>query len=176
MAADPPTADEGGADGAGPGGGGTGDRHRSLDLHGREWLPEWCLLGNLLPYPYQPGGPNGEFRSQKIFPAGAKLHVVGGFAGMGHETVTVIGYAHRRSSPVTAHIRARYVGNWRARLVYRPAILRAINAAQREESTAHRWLTDRRPGHVVRYLPTDPAYGEHLARIAEEFQRSSHGG
>ncbi|MEE6258745.1 hypothetical protein [Plantactinospora sonchi] len=164
------------ADAAGGRDTGGADEHRTRDRHGQEWLPEWCLIGTLLPYPYQPDGPNAEFRSQKIFPAGAKLHVVGGFAGMGHETVTVIGYAHRRAQPVTAHIRAKYVGNWRTRLVYRPAILRMINTAQREEWSAHRWLTDRRDGRVVTYLPTDPAYGEHLARVAEAFQRALHGG
>jgi hypothetical protein len=76
------------------------------------WNPEWCIVGNLLPYPYQPDGPQAEFRSQKIFPAGAKLFIVGGFAGMGYETVTVIGYGHHRRTPVTAHIRAWYVGGW----------------------------------------------------------------
>jgi hypothetical protein len=38
--------------------------------------PEWCVVGNLLPYPYSANGPHGDFRRQKIFPAGPKLYVV----------------------------------------------------------------------------------------------------
>jgi hypothetical protein len=139
------------------------------------WDPEWCIVGTLLPYPYSSNGPKADFRSQKIYPAGAKLYVVGGFAGMGHETVTVIGYAHRRRGPVTAHIRAKYVGNWQAKLVYRPAILRAIHAAEREQVTSHRWLTAFRDGRTIEYRPSDPEYGEHLVQVAADFQRHLHG-
>jgi hypothetical protein len=140
----------------------------------QRWDPEWCIVGNLLPYPYSPNGPYADFRSQKIFPAGAKLYVVGGFAGTGHETVTVIGYAHHRRRPVIAHIQAKFVGNWRASLVYRPAILRAIHAAEREQ-TYHRWLTPSRGDRTVEYQPSEPEYGEHLAQVAAYFQRKLDG-
>jgi len=40
--------------------------------------------------PYGPGGIETR-RGVKIFPPGAKVHVVGGFGGMGYETVTVVG-------------------------------------------------------------------------------------
>jgi hypothetical protein len=141
----------------------------------KEWSPEWCIVGNLLPYPYSPAGPQADYRSQKIFPAGAKLYILGGFPGAGHETITVIGYAHRRPHPVTAHIQARYVGNWRAQLIYRPVILRAINLAQSEDDTCHRWLTTTRDGNPVEYWPTEPVYGDHLAQIAAYLQRALHG-
>lgn len=137
--------------------------------------PEWCIIANLLPYPYSQNGPQAEFRSQKIFPAGAKLYVVGGFAGMGHETVTVIGFGHHRRDPVMAHIKAKYLGNWRARLVYRPMILRAIHTAQRDESTCHRWLYTYVDGSRVEFWPTYTEYGEHLARVAASFQHRLHG-
>lgn len=138
------------------------------------WTPEWCITGNLLPYPYSPNGPHANFRSQKIFPAGAKLYVVGGFGGDGYETITVIGYGHRRRSPVTAHIRAKYVGAWRAELVYRPVILRTLHAAyERQKHICHRWLYD--PDKKCTYEPGDPEYGRHLERIAAIFQRRLHG-
>ncbi|SCG78692.1 hypothetical protein GA0070609_5659 [Micromonospora echinaurantiaca] len=140
------------------------------------WSPEWCIVGNLLPYPYSANGPRADFRSQKIFPAGAKLYVVGGFGGLGYETITVIGYAHGRRRPVTAHIKAKYVGNWRAELVYRPVILRAIHAAENEQDTYHRWLTPFRDERTAEYHPSEPAYGEHLAEVAAYFQRKLHGG
>ncbi|GAA2394702.1 hypothetical protein Cme02nite_54670 [Catellatospora methionotrophica] len=66
-----------------------------------------------------------------------------------------------------AHIKARYVGGWRAELVYRPVILRAVHAAEGEERTCHRWRYD--------FWPTEPEYGEHLAVIAASIQRSLHG-
>lgn len=139
------------------------------------WSPEWCIVGNLLPYPYSPDGPRADLRSQKIFPAGAKLYIVGGFAGMGYETVTVVGHAHRRPRPVRAHIKAKYVGNWRAELIYRPSVLRAIHAAQQERSTGHRWLRPFRDDREAAYHPGDPEYGEHLAQIAADFQQALHG-
>ncbi|MFI5490415.1 hypothetical protein ACIBXA_20715 [Micromonospora echinaurantiaca] len=140
------------------------------------WSPEWCIVGNLLPYPYSPNGPGAGFRSQKIFPAGARLYVLGGFAGLGYETITVIGYAHGRRRPVTGHIKAKYVGNWRAELVYRPVILRAIHAAEDEQSTCHRWRTPFRDDRTAEYHPSEREYGEHLAEVAAGFQRALHGG
>jgi hypothetical protein len=140
-----------------------------------ELCPEWCIVGTLLPYPYSLNGPKADYRSQKIFPAGAKLHILGGFAGVAYSTITVIGYGHHRPHPVKAYIQAKFVGNWRARLVYRPAILRAIHIAQNEVGTCDRWLTDTRHRSLARYSPTDPEYGEHLAEIAAYFQRHLHG-
>ncbi|KAB1102705.1 hypothetical protein F6X54_31015 [Micromonospora aurantiaca] len=138
--------------------------------------PQWCIVGNLLPYPYSPRGSLAAHRSQKIFPAGAKLYVIGGFAGMGYETVTVIGHAHRRRRPVLAHLKAAYVGGWRAELVYRPVLLRMILRAQREQPReCHRWLNPPHDGRQGRYEPHDPAYGEHLARIAASFRQTRTG-
>lgn len=133
--------------------------------------PEWCIVGTLLPYPYKPNGPYADMRSQKIFLAGARLHVIGGFAGPGYETVTVVGYAHRRRNPVVAHLKAHYIGGWHAKLVYRPAILRAI-----DEAGCDRWLSEFRPEvGYVEHEPTTAEYGAYLARVAASFQRSLHG-
>ena len=134
--------------------------------------PEWCIVANLPPFPYSPHGPMAGHRSQKIFPAGAKLFVIGGFLRMGHDTITVVGFAHNRCRPVTAYIRAEYTGNRRARMVYQPAILRAIRAAEcADDRSAHRWLAAR-DGH---HQPSDPEYGVHLARVAASFQQHIHG-
>ncbi|MCP2323015.1 hypothetical protein HDA40_001522 [Hamadaea flava] len=137
--------------------------------------PEWCVVGTLLPYPYSPTGPQAELRSQKIFPAGAKLYVLGGFAGMGYETLTVLGYAHRRRSPVKAHIKAKYLGGFRAQLVYRPVVLRAIHWAEAEDGTCHRWLFEYREHGRADLAPSDPATGERLPRVAADFQKRLHG-
>ncbi|MFI9502860.1 hypothetical protein [Nocardia sp. NPDC052566] len=130
--------------------------------------PEWCIIANLLPYPYHPG-PKEHLRSHKIFPAGAKLHVIGGFAGMGYETVTVVGISHR-GRVVMAHIMARHLGGWRAALIYRPLILRAIQrAAQDHPVTGHRW------NHRREFAFDAADYAEHLKAIADGFQQHLHG-
>ena len=118
-----------------------------------QWPPEWCIVGNLRPYA----------NPRKLFPTGAKLYLLGGFAGMGYETITVVGYARGRSNPVIAHIMRKHVENWRVQLVYRPAVLRAIHKAMAEEPTCHRWLDT---GH----WPTFTDYGDHLKRIVASFE------
>ncbi|GAB2521016.1 hypothetical protein [Nocardia heshunensis] len=129
--------------------------------------PEWCIVANLLPYPYNPG-PHEHHRSQKIFPAGAKLHVIGGFAGMGHEVVTVVGTNHH-GRIVTANIAARYLGGWRVALIYRPAVLRAIREAPNDvRFPAHRW-------NEAQLEFDAPEYAELLRQRAEGFQRWLHG-
>ncbi|MFE3195276.1 hypothetical protein ACFXHA_40165 [Nocardia sp. NPDC059240] len=104
--------------------------------------PEWCLIATMREYPYGPNGSHAAFRSHGRFPAGAKLYVVGGFAGMGYETVTVVGYGHHRRAPITVHLPARFLCDWRVALVYRPAILRALRAAVDREASADRWNWD----------------------------------
>ncbi|MFE6860969.1 hypothetical protein [Nocardia sp. NPDC057668] len=127
--------------------------------------PEWCVVANLLPYPYNPG-PKADYRSHRIFPAGAKLHVIGGFAGRGHEVVTVTGTNHQ-GRIVTSNITARYLGGWRVSLIHRPAVLHAIHRAS-SRYPAHRW------NH--RNLPFDsPEYEAVLRERAAGFQEWLHG-
>ncbi|MGW4243766.1 hypothetical protein [Nocardia sp. NPDC004722] len=104
--------------------------------------PEWCLIATMREYPYGPSGSKADRRSHGRFPAGAKLYVVGGFAGMGYDTVTVVGYGHHRRSPITVHLAARFLRDWRVALVYRPAILRALRAAVDRAASADRWNWD----------------------------------
>jgi hypothetical protein len=127
--------------------------------------PEWCIVGTLPPYPYRPG-PHEAFRSQKIFPAGAKLHLIGGYAGMGYDSVFVVGYGHHRRNPVGAVIDVRLAAGWRTELVYRPAILRRIHAAQAEDpGVCHRWA------HAFDGALGGEPYRAHLEKIAAGFQR-----
>lgn len=131
--------------------------------------PQWCVIAIVLPYPYRVGEKQC-FHSHGIFPAGVKLYVIGGFAGMGYEMVTVIGYGHHLRRPVTAHIKAHHLGGWRAGLVYRPAILRLIAKAEATDPrTSCRW----RRGEFDD--TSSPEYGEHLAAVAAHFQSEYHG-
>ena len=128
--------------------------------------PEWCIVGTLLPYPYI--GEKAAHRSHKIFPAGAKLHLIGGYAGMGYDAIYVVGFGHHRRHPVGAVINVRLAAGWRTELVYRPAILRHIQAAtQADPRVCHRWLFKYPEPHDY----GSAEYRDHLAGIAAEFQR-----
>ena len=132
---------------------------------------EWCIVATLLPYPYR--GNRSEQRSHGIFPAGAKLYVIGGFAGMGHETVTVVGYAHGRRSPVLAHLPHKYLGGWRVALVYSPSVLRRIHSGETEDHrVCHRFRRRRRDAADDSEV-ISPEYRDHLAQLASTFQQAS---
>ena len=159
------------------------------------WNPEWCIVGTLLPYPYSQQGPLADFRSQKIFPAGAKLYIVGGFAGMGHETITVIGYGHRRRNPVLAHIKAHEYGSayengiaWGSVWTEVGTALDALRAREVElvqrltgelddgdvDDLAHQ-LDDAEPGEPSRphpYLPHQGVMGSVARRIVRRTDRA----
>lgn len=134
--------------------------------------PEWCITATMLPYPYDVK----PHRSHGVFPAGAKLYVVGGFAGMGYETVSVVGYPHHGRKPVLVHLPARYLGGWRTTLVYRPVLLRRMHKAEEEAPrTCHRFSRIVPDGHPGRTDRSNPEYGEELAKVAGRFQRHAHG-
>ncbi|WP_412537901.1 hypothetical protein R8Z50_18750 [Longispora sp. K20-0274] len=94
--------------------------------------PQWSLVTNVPERPYR-SPEHAHRRGLRIFPAGAKVHFVGGFAGMGYETITVVGYGRggRGRAPIVAHVAARHLPEWRIELVYRPAILRLLDAESR---------------------------------------------
>jgi hypothetical protein len=99
-----------------------------------EETPVWSMVANVIDE--RPFGPGGEERRQglKIFAPGAKVYVVGGFAGMAYDVVTVVGRGRKASRFVTAHVRTEHLVNWRVELVYSPAVLRRI-----AEGDHHRW-------------------------------------
>ena len=101
---------------------------------GLEATPVWSMVANVVDE--RPYGPSGAERRQdlKVFAPGAKVYVVGGFAGLGYETVSVIGRGRKASRFVTANVRAEHLTNWRVELVYSPAVLRRIG-----EGGSQRW-------------------------------------
>lgn len=112
----------------------------------------------------RPYGPAHEPRAGlRRLRAGAKVYVVGGFAGMGFESVTVVGYHRHDNRPFRQHVGARYLVDWRVQLVYRPAVLRLTL----EPEVA--WF--RYPGHD---RPDGTAeYQQSLAGLADSFAARS---
>jgi hypothetical protein len=124
--------------------------------------PVWLIVANVCRV--RPYGPAHEPRAGlRRLRAGAKVYVVGGFAGMGFESVTVVGYDRHDNRPFRQHVGARYLVDWRVRLVYRPAVLRL--ALEPEVA----WF--RYPGHDQ---PDGTAeYQESLTRLAASFAARS---
>ncbi len=116
-----------------------GDHYRALQARAEElralcpanWLaalrgPVWCVTANVvLERTYGPGGAETR-RGTKHFAPGAKVHVVGFFWGMGGEQVTVVGRQRKSKHYITLTMRAAHLANWRAELVYSPAVTRQV--------------------------------------------------
>lgn len=120
----------------------------------------WCLVANVVKM--RRAGPGGvEVRSgTKHFAPGAKVYVIGAYWGMGGETVTVVGRHRKARRFITIATKSKYLTNWRAALVYSPAVLQRIDAGVSGGATLI--------GHDRAHLE---AIAQSFARGAEQRQR-----
>ena len=118
--------------------------------------PAWCVVANVvMERPYGPGGVEKR-RGTKHFAPGAKVYVYDFFWGVGGENVTVMG-RHRKSHRfIQLSMPAKHLANWRAELVYSPAVAKVIRenaefgsldagserARRRAEEIAARYMKD----------------------------------
>jgi len=80
---------------------------------------QWCLIANVLP-----GVTNATSRH---FSAGTKVYCLPAAWGDGYEQIPVVG-VHRGSRKLACVVVSREgIGNWRAKVVYSPAVLRMIS-------------------------------------------------
>jgi uncharacterized protein (TIGR02996 family) len=87
--------------------------------------PVWCVVANVLIE--RPSGPGaGVRRGTKHFAPGAKVHVINFYWGMGGERVRVVGRHRKSKQYITLDMSAAYLANWRAELVYTPAVIRRV--------------------------------------------------
>lgn len=88
--------------------------------------PAWCVSANVvMERSYGPGGVEKR-RGTKHFAPGAKVYVYDFFWGTAGERVTVMG-RHRKSHRfIRLSMRAKDLANWRAELVYTPAVVKVI--------------------------------------------------
>jgi hypothetical protein len=125
--------------------------------------PVWSIAANVLrSRPYGPGGAELR-RGLKLFAGGAKVYVAGGFAGMGYETVTVVGRPRGSRRYSIVHVRAGHLTNWRVELVYSPAAMRRIHEV-REDSQGGFGLAE--------LDPAASAYRDALVKVAEGLRAS----
>ena len=91
--------------------------------------PVWCLVANIVEN--RPYGPQGETtrRGTKHFAAGAKIYCFPVEWGDGYEQIRVIGRQRGSHRFVTMIIKSKWLTNWRAQLVYSPAVIKRLNGA-----------------------------------------------
>jgi hypothetical protein len=92
-----------------------------------EPTPIWGLVANVVQSRrYGPGGDEIR-RGVRIFTGGAKVYLAGRFHCP--ESLPVVGLSRHPHRLVNAVVHARFLTNWRVRLVYSPAVLHALAAA-----------------------------------------------
>ena len=85
-------------------------------------VPIWCVAANVRDsIPFGHGAVETRQGTRK-FHAGAKVYLASAFWGTGAEDVTVVGH-YRGKGYITASLKTRYLTNWRAELVYSPAVI-----------------------------------------------------
>lgn len=96
---------------------------------------QWCLVGNIVPL--RSFGEGTEVRpGTKHFSGGTKVYCLPAQWGDGYESIVVIG-RHRGSKRfVTMIISSEWVENWRAQVVYQPAVLQRLAQAKTEHGRA----------------------------------------
>jgi hypothetical protein len=124
--------------------------------------PVWCITASVVPErPYGPGGAE-QRRGLKLFSPGAKVYVADGFAGMGYDTVTVIGRVRRSSRYSIVDVRAERLTNWRVELVYSPTARDRITETRGTNQNGAFGLDDSNPESA--------GYRDGLAAVARRFQ------
>ena len=94
--------------------------------------PIWCVVANVAAETRR--GPGGwEIgRGTKHFPPGAKVYCSPSLWGDGYERIKVVG-RHRGSHRYVAMVvRAAWLTNWRAQLVYSPRVIRTLTPRWRD--------------------------------------------
>jgi hypothetical protein len=102
-----------------------------LEAEKSDVTPFWCVVANIVQERHY--GPSGTLNSRgtKHFPAGAKVHILNLYWGMGGETTTVVGRHRGSHRYVTMDIKTSCLTNPRVELVYSPHITRQISVHRR---------------------------------------------
>ncbi len=101
-------------------------RARSAALIGPSPAPFWCLVANVRAQ--RPSGPGGVEvrRGTKHFASGTKVYCFRPLWGDGYEKILVVGLSRRSRRYIAVVVSWRALTNWRAKLVYSPAVQRRM--------------------------------------------------
>jgi hypothetical protein len=107
---------------------GTSDSDRPTEATGSAQAAEmtdWCLIGNVVEE--HAFGESEEIRrGSKQFTAGTKVYCLPPQWGDGYERVVAVGICRGSRRWITVVMRAELITNWRAKVVYKPAVLRRL--------------------------------------------------
>jgi hypothetical protein len=88
---------------------------------------DWCLVGNIVEE-HEFGESKEIRRGSKHFTPGTKVYCLPPQWGDGYEKVVAVGIARGSRRWVTVVLPRRRITNWRATVVYKPAVLRRLRA------------------------------------------------
>lgn len=118
--------------------------------------PAWFVVANMRPEPFGLATSPGT----KHFVAGAKLHCVNWMWGMGVETVVAVGRHRGGSQLVEVLLPTARLTNFRAKLVYRPSVLRKLaSSSHRHEAWTHEWCEEMATNLNKWFAPTEDLPG-----------------
>jgi hypothetical protein len=106
-----------------------------------ESAPIWALIANVVDSRRYGSGGLQTRRGLKIFTGGAKVYLAGRFHCA--DALPVVGLSRRPHRLVNAVVAARFLTNWRVRLVYGPAVLHALAAADLGLDLPYRYRQER---------------------------------
>lgn len=101
-------------------------------------------------------------RGLRIFTGGAKVHLAGRFHCP--DALPVVGLSRRPHRLVNAVVHARFLTNWRVRMVYSPAILRALANADVGLDLPYRY---RQARELAQQSPVEQDGDDYRAWLAE---------
>jgi hypothetical protein len=120
----------------------------------------WCLVGNVVEeYPH---GEQKEIRrGSKHFSSGTKVYCLPPQWGDGYEKAVVVGLHRGSRKWVTVVMPTSQITNWRAKVVYKQAVLKRLQEGYRKGQEAHRfnrqWKSRTEVEGWVRHLAGDQA-------------------
>jgi hypothetical protein len=104
---------------------------------------DWCLVGNVVEE-HACGETKGLRRGSKHFAPGTKVYCLPPQWGDGYEKIVAVGIARRSRRLITVVMPSDQITNWRAKVVYKPAVMQRIRQIRRQwksrdevESFAH---------------------------------------
>lgn len=89
---------------------------------------QWCLVGNVIGDHPCGEGDRQSRRGTKQFRAGTKVYCLPPQWGDGYERILVIGRQRASHKFITLIMPAKYITNWRAKVVYNPEVIRRLQA------------------------------------------------
>ena len=93
----------------------------------QEW--QWCLVGNIVGEHIS--GESHELKyGNKQFRPHAKVYINLIYAGMGHESILVLGIPRHSSRYIEIVIARKYVENFRLQKVFKPVVLKQMNQSK----------------------------------------------